>query len=364
MMNKPLSSLRSKISFQSFGKQGGTYFHLLFASNPEFLDYVLLLVGVVAALGAGVPFPLLGILFGQLVDDLNSASCSASSNSSSITNGVKTKVLLVVYVTIANFFLIYIHTGAWSLLGERLVRRLRRTYLDVLLKQEVAFFDTLPSGEVASRLDVDLQTIQTGTSEKVGICIASLSYFVASYIVAFIKSAKLAGMLFSLVPAYLLMALVGGHFTQKYSGKVSDHVAAATAIASAGLSNLPLVQAFGANVRLENVFAGHLALAEKSGIKKVLVASVQLGCLYFIAYSANALAFWQGSRQISNSVARDGNATVGAVYTVIFLLVDCKCPEYSRTVFVTDFPQLRSLSVKLRLSSNYFPTLPAPSIKW
>lgn len=323
-MNKHTSALRSKISFRIFGKQGGKYFRLLLASDPEFLDYVLLVVGVVAALAAGVPFPLLGILFGQLVDDLNSASCSATSNSSSITDGVKTKVLLVVYVTIANFFLIYIHAGCWSLLGERLVRRLRRTYLDALLRQEVAFFDTLPSGEVASRLDVDLQTIQTGTSEKVGICIASLSYFVASYIVAFIKSAKLAGMLFSLVPAYLLMALVGGHFTQKYAGRVSDHVAAATAVASAGLSNMSLVQAFGANLRLEKVFAGHLALAEKNGIKKAFVASVQLGCLYFIAYSANALAFWQGSRQISASVARNGsNTTVGAVYTVIFLLVDC-----------------------------------------
>jgi len=300
-----LTSLRSRFSFTGAGKQGSQYFRLLLSSNPEPLDYVLLSVGALVSIAAGIPFPLLGILFGQLVDDLNAASCSESSNPSSISSGVQGKVLLVVYVTIANFVLIYIHTGCWSLLGERLVRRLRRTYLDVLLRQEIAFFDTLPSGEVASRLDVDLQTIQTGTSEKVGICIASLSYFVTSYVVAFIKSAKLAGMLFSLVPAYLLMALVGGHFTKKYVGRVSDHVAAATAIASAGLSNMPLVQSLGASIRLEAVFSKHLALAEKSGIMKSFVASIQLGCLYFIAYSANALAFWQGSREI-------------------FLLVDCK----------------------------------------
>lgn len=275
------------------------------------------------SIASGVPFPLLGILFGQLVDDLNSESCSATSNAASISNGVRTKVLLVVYVTIANFALIYAHTACWSLLGERLVRRLRRTYLNVLLRQEVAFFETLPSGEVTSRLDVDLQTIQTGTSEKVGILIASLSYFVTSYVVALIKSTRLAGMLFSLVPAYLLMAIVGGRFTKKYTSRVSEHVAAATAIASAGLSNMPLVQALGANKRLQTVYNAHLALAEKEGIKKTLVASIQLGCLYFIAYSANALAFWQGSREIAASVARsDTNTTVGAVYTVIFLLVD------------------------------------------
>lgn len=324
-MGERLAALRSKSSVSSAGKKGGQYFRLMLASDPELLDYGLLLGGIISSIASGVPFPLLGILFGQLVDDLNSASCSATSNSSSITNGVTTKVLLVVYVTIANFALIYIHTGCWSLLGERLVRRLRRTYLNVLLRQEVSFFETLPSGEVASRLDVDLQTIQTGTSEKVGILIASLSYFVASYVVAFIKSTRLAGMLFSLVPAYLLMALVGGHFTKKYTSRVSEHVAAATAIASAGLSNMPLVQALGANSRLEAVFERHLTLAEQSGIKKALVSSIQLGCLYFIAYSANALAFWQGSREIAASVAKNGsNTTVGAVYTVIFLLVDCK----------------------------------------
>jgi ATP-binding cassette subfamily B (MDR/TAP) protein 1 len=323
-MRQYVDALRSKLSFAGAGKQTGKYLRLLLSSNPEPLDYLLLVTGFITSLAAGVPFPLLGILFGQLVDDLNSTTCSSSAGSSSISSGVREKVLLVVYVTIANFALIYIHTGCWSLLGERLVRRLRKSYLDVLLRQEVAFFDKLPSGEVASRLDVDLQTIQTGTSEKVGICLASLSYFITSYIVAFIKSAKLAGMLFSLVPAYLLMALVGGHFTQKYTSRVSDHVAAATAIASASLSNMSLVQAFGASSRLEAVFAKHLALAESDGIKKAFVASVQLGCLYFIAYSANALAFWQGSRQISASVATSGSsATVGAVYTVIFLLVDC-----------------------------------------
>lgn len=308
---------------KAFHQQGGQYFRLLLASKPELLDYFLLVGGAISSLAAGIPFPLLGILFGQLVNDLNSTSCST--DSSSVSDGVTTRVLLVIYVTIANFALIYLHTGCWSLLGERLVRRLRKRYLDVLLRQEVAFFDKLPSGEVASRLDVDLQTIQTGCSEKAGIFIASISYFVTSYIVAFIKSPKLAGMLFSLVPAYLLMALVGGHFTQKYSSRVSDHVAAATAIASAGLSNVSLLQAFGAAPRLQAVFAKHLALAQSEATKKAIVASIQLGCLYFIAYSANALAFWQGSWQIASSVSGtgDSNTTVGAVYTVIFLLVDC-----------------------------------------
>jgi hypothetical protein len=44
--------------------------------------------------------------------------------------------------------------------------------------------------------------------------------------------------------------------------------------------------------------------------------------LYFIAYSANALAFWQGSTQIADMVEGNGGASVGDIYTVILLLVD------------------------------------------
>ena len=109
----------------------------------------------------------------------------------------------MVYITIANFVDIYVHTGCWTLFGKRLVHRLRKRYFRSLLRQEIAFFDNLPAGEVSTRL-TDIETIRTGTSEKVGICVSSFSYSFGAYAVAFVKNARLAGMLVSLVPAYFL----------------------------------------------------------------------------------------------------------------------------------------------------------------
>ncbi|KAF2753106.1 ABC multidrug transporter SitT [Pseudovirgaria hyperparasitica] len=303
----------------------GGYLRLLTRAGPTTLDYLLLLGGVVFAIAAGVPFPLLGILFGQLVDDLNSSSCSDSQAGSNgqVSSAVTQKVLYVVYVTIANFCFIYIHTGCWSWFGERLVRRLRDEYFQSLLRQELAFFDERPAGDVSSRLTTDLDTIQAGTSEKVGIVIATVSYFVASYIVSFIKDSKLAGILVSLVPAYFLMTFIGTHFIKKYSGAVSTSIASATSIASESLSRISLVHAFNANSRLEANFLKHLSDAQKAGYKKAVTAATQLALLYFIAYSTNAVAYWQGSRTIAADVDENGtSSSVGAVYTVIFLLVD------------------------------------------
>ncbi|OJD40815.1 abc multidrug transporter [Diplodia corticola] len=298
------------------------FFPLLLAAQPEKFDVFLLVAGVVGAMCAGLPFPFLGILFGKLVDDLNSSSCDDAPDPARLEHAVRQKVVMVAIVAGFNFALIYIYMGCWTLFGERLIRRLRTRYLSALLRQEAAFFDGMPAGEVASRLDTDLHTIQAGVSEKVGIYIASLSYFLAAYGVAFIMDARLAIILFSLVPTYWAMTKAGGHFTVKYSKRVTGAVAEASSIASECLSNIQIVHAFRLESRLEGIFAGHLLKVQPAAIGQFITAALQLGGLYLIAYTANAVAIWQGSQQIADAIADHSNFTVGRVYTCILVLVD------------------------------------------
>ncbi|KAH7348327.1 ABC multidrug transporter SitT [Rhexocercosporidium sp. MPI-PUGE-AT-0058] len=309
----------------AFIKQLVGFPRLLLAGNPSTRDIGTLLVAIVSAIGSGVPFPIIGIIFGQLLDDFNAATCdqAESSSGSDEQKDINNKILLIVYLAIAQFVLIYAHLLCWTLTGARLAQRLRETYLQNLLRQEPLFFDNLPPGEVASRLNTDIQAIRSGTSEKVGICLSSFSFFVTAYIVAFIKDTKLAAMLISLIPAYFLMSFVGSHYIEKYSGLMSDYAATASSIASEALSNIIVVQAFGANGRLEEKFSRELKASEQEGLKKATAVGIQSGVLYFVAYSANGLAFWQGSKQIAAAVRREnGGTTVGAVFTVIFILVE------------------------------------------
>ncbi|KAF3065190.1 Leptomycin B resistance protein pmd1 [Daldinia childiae] len=301
------------------------YFRLLTYAEPSKTDISLLVIGTIASIAAGIPFPLLGILFGQLLDDLNSETCAGEQTTSPETyqSDVNEKVLLVMACALAQLALVYIFSVCWNLFGDRLAHRLRERYFRSLLRQEVSFFDKLPAGEVSSRLSADINVIKSGTSEKVGVYMGSLAMFITSYVVAFIKNAKLAGILVSLVPAFMLMSLVGGHFIGKYSGQASQHVASASSIALESLSNVMVVHAFRANNRLEEKFADELLVAKKNGVKKAIATAVQSGLLYFIAFSASGLAYWQGSKTIADVVAgREEGVTVGTTYTIIFLLVD------------------------------------------
>ncbi|KAH6605000.1 hypothetical protein Trco_006707 [Trichoderma cornu-damae] len=303
-----------------------SYFQLLVYAGPTRLDIALLVAGTVFAAAAGVPFPLMGILFGQLVDDLNTASCDAKTpnaeEASRIQSSINGKVLELTYIGIASFALIYIYIVCWSIFSRRLEARIRDRYFQALLQQDATFYDQRQAGELSSRLNADVQAVQSGTSEKVGICIACTSFFLTAYIVAFIKNWRLATILLSLIPAFFLMAGLGSAFAAKYTGAMSDAVGSASSIAQEALSNIAVVQAFGAGPRLEAKFSSHMMTAQRKGIKKAFAAAVQAGTLYFIAYAANALSFWQGSHQIVSTIASPNGVSVGEIYTVIFLLVD------------------------------------------
>ncbi|KZZ90141.1 leptomycin B resistance protein pmd1 [Ascosphaera apis ARSEF 7405] len=257
----------SKAHGEGLWKKPLRFFRLLVYAEPTAGDLLLLFVAFLSAIASGVPFPIAGIVFGQLVDNLNGATCDSSGQSQSqisahdSQHAVNQNVLKVVYIGIAYFVLVYVYVFTWNLSGERLAQRLREKYLKSLLRQDASFFDDLAPGEVSSRITNDISMIQQGTSEKVGIVLNSVSFFVTAYIVAFIKDAKLAGELVSLWPAYMLMSLVGGYFVEKYSTQ----------------------------------------MLEKAG---------------------NALAFWQGAHIVANSVESGSGKSVGIVYTVVFILVD------------------------------------------
>ncbi|KAM0326252.1 hypothetical protein ACHAQA_006849 [Verticillium albo-atrum] len=303
------------------------YFRCLFAADPTWLDITLIVGGFICAAAAGTPFPLMAILFGQLVDDLNDATCAAEGETSSdpfaYAPEINEKVLLMVIIAIAAFILIYIYILAWGVISQRLAQRLRVRYLAALMRQPPSFFDERANaGEVSSRLHGDITAVQAGTSEKVGIFISSISFFVTAFIIAYIKQAKLAGMLTAMVPAFMLMSIIGGAYFGKYTGRMSTAIGTASSLAGECLRNISVVHAFGAGPRLEARFADLMLEARSAGIKKATVAAVQAGLLYFIAYAGNALAFWQGSKMIAEARTNNSGTSMGDIYTVILLLVD------------------------------------------
>lgn len=181
---------------------------------------------------------------------------------------------------------------------------------------EMATFDT-SAPDIATSLTADCQLILLGTSEKVGLFIQSISYFVATIIVGFILNATLTGILLAaVVPSMAIVIIGGSSLTSKWSKRAAKFSEAAAKVSENAIGSVRIVQAYDIASTFLRRHEALLTWQIRAGIRKSVVSAVMLGCVYFVCYSINALAFFEGGR------LDGGGGGAGKVYAIVFLLLD------------------------------------------
>ena len=133
-------------------------------------------------------------------------------------------------------------------------------------------------------MTVDAQTVQSGTAEKVGIFLQSISYFIVAFIVGFVLNARLTGILFAaVIPSMTIVICTGTTVLSRFSKESSDSTTEAASIAEGAIKAVQVVQAFDAFDTLTKDHENHLKVAMRVGLKKAIAGAVLLGSVFFIA---------------------------------------------------------------------------------
>lgn len=267
-------------------------------------DKALLASGFVLAVAAGAPLPVIGLLFSQIIDTFPPPA-----------DQLRTKLYELITVACIYFVLTWGWCVCWGLVGERISRNRREALVKSVVGMEMATFDT-SAPDIATSLTADCQLILLGTSEKVGLFIQSISYFVATIIVGFILNATLTGILLAtVVPSMAIVIICGSTLTSKWAKKAATYSEAAAKIAENAVGSVKIVQAYDV---ASTFVKRHRTLLDSQvhyGIRKSFVGAAMLGCVYFVCYATNALAFFEGNRL-------NGEGGAGKVYAIVFLLLD------------------------------------------
>lgn len=280
-----------------------TSYFSLYRPLRDLQSRLILTCGIVCAIAAGVPLPIIGIIFGHLINTFPPPE-----------DTLLTSIEELIGVACAYFVVTWIWSVCWGIVGERVSRGLREALVERAIAMDLAYYD-VEDPDITSILTGDTQTIQMGTSEKVGLFIQSISYFVAAFVVGFILNAKLTGVLFAaIIPTMVTVVVCGTRLVSKFSKRAAKMSEAAANVAEGAINAVEVVQAFGS----VNVLSGdHLRIirsAARTGFKKSLSGALMLGAVFFVAYAADSLAFYYGSQ-----LTTDG---AGTVYAVVFLILD------------------------------------------
>uniref|UniRef100_A0A915EGF1 ABC transmembrane type-1 domain-containing protein n=1 Tax=Ditylenchus dipsaci TaxID=166011 RepID=A0A915EGF1_9BILA len=86
---------------------------------------------------------------------------------------------------VAMFITSYIQIACWESIAERIVHSIRQNYLKAMLRQEVAWFDKMQTGNLTARLTDDLERVREGLGDKASLFVQQMAAFVAGFAVGF-----------------------------------------------------------------------------------------------------------------------------------------------------------------------------------
>ncbi|KAF4543798.1 ABC transporter protein [Lasiodiplodia theobromae] len=211
-----------------------TSYFSLYRPLKSFQDRCILIAGVILGIAAGVPLPLIGVIFGHIIDAFPPSE-----------HELAVRISQLLGVAVAYFVVTWGWAVCWGIIGERTSRGLREALVERALGMEMAYFD-VEAPDMTSILTEKTQTVQLGTSEKVGLFIQSISYFVAAFTVGFILDAQLTGILLvAVIPTMFIIITFGSKTVAKLQKSSADVAENAAAIASSALKAVQVVQAFG-----------------------------------------------------------------------------------------------------------------------
>lgn len=259
--------------------------------------------------------PLMDLVFGKFVNVFNDFAIGTL-DAAGFRSGVNKFTLWFIYLFVAKFVGVYIWTLALSISALRTTKALRHHFLERILRQDIAFFDSPDNGSISVQITTNCNSVNQGISEKLGFFIQGCSTFVAAFVVAFAVQWKLTLITLSIVPTIILVTGVCVALDAKLEGNIQPLYAQAGQLAEETFANIANVHAFWAHPKMATLYETYLLRARQYGRKKSPIYGVLFAMEYFCVFSGYALAFWQGVRMY----VRGEIDQPGAVVTSVALL--------------------------------------------
>ena len=191
-------------------------------------DVLLLILGLIGAVVTGLIFPVMTAIFGEVTSGFTSyqvqheiAGCDSSCGSTttgkcqSIDDSLKNHMSIVMWqmltIGVIMWFGQYLMTLVLQTTAMRQVTRIRTKFLKAVLRQDITWYDTKTTSNFASKVTEDLDRIQDGIGEKMGMVVRFFVTFLGSFIYPFTQNWIISLVLCSILPVIAL--LVGKEFT-------------------------------------------------------------------------------------------------------------------------------------------------------
>ncbi len=261
-------------------------------------------VALVAGAGLGLALPL---IMGRLLD------VAFGPGDRDLLDRIALALMGLVVVQAA---LNYVQAYLLSATGERAVAGLRRELFSRLLDQPPGFFADRRTGELTSRLTIDIGLLQGTVSHQIAEFARQIITLIGAIILLALTQPRLTFTALAVVPLAVGTAMFFGRRLRRMSTGVQDRVAEATAVAEEAFSQIRTVQSFAMEGWERMRYSERVDAVVEAAVTRAKVRGVFFGALTFAAFTAVVVVLWQGGVLVTEGRLSAGQLFTFLIYTI------------------------------------------------
>jgi len=203
-----------------------------------------------------------------------------------------------------------------SRLGERVVADIRKAVFGRVIGMSPAFFETVMTGEVLSRITTDTTLILSVIGSSVSIALRNLLLLIGGLTLMLVTSAKLTALVLLIVPVIIVPILTLGRRLRKLSRENQDWIADSSGNASEALTSAQTVQAFTHEDASRARFAEVTEKSHAVARRRIRTRALMTVIVIFLVFTGVVGVLWVGARDV-----RAGDMTAGMLVQFVIYAV-------------------------------------------
>jgi len=204
-----------------------------------------------------------------------------------------------------------------SWLGERVTADLRRAVFDHLLALPPAWFETMRTGEVISRLTNDTAMLETVIGSSASMAIRNVLLMAGGLVMLALTSAKLTLLVLVGVPLVLVPILFFGRRVRRLARASQDRVGAVGAYVDEALHEIRTVQAYGHEEEDRRQFGRRVEDAFATALARIRQRALLVAAVILLVFGAVGVILWIGGHDVVAGRLSPGQLSAFVFYAVI-----------------------------------------------
>ena len=200
--------------------------------------------------------------------------------------------------------------------GERVIADLRQGLFGRILTLDPAFYASMRTGEVLSRLTTDIALVETLLTTSVSFALRNFLTMIGGIVLLFIVSPKLTGLVLLVVPVLLGPIFLFGRTVRKLTVASQDRFANAVGFAGESVDAIETVQAFGREASAIARFGAAVEAAFGVSLVRMRARALMTAMIIVVMFGGVTLVLWLGAQDVIQ-----GRMTPGALLQFVLLSV-------------------------------------------